>query len=83
MLEALEREIRGQLATAQDREGLLRRMEDSFSNVIQLSPAKGCLAEDPATEIEAMASFYLEAAKVAVSAGEREAANFGSDAGCV
>ncbi len=70
MLEALEREIRGQLAEARDRETLLRRLEDSFSNVIQLSPAKGCLAEDPAREIEAMASMYLEAAKVA---GRREA----------
>jgi hypothetical protein len=64
MLAALEREIRGQLATTRDREVLLRRLEDSFSNVIQLSPAKGCLAEDPAHEIETMASIYLEAAKV-------------------
>jgi hypothetical protein len=70
MLAAMEREIRGQLATAQDREALLRRLEDSFSNVIQLSPAKGCLAEDPAREIETMASIYLEVAKVG---GKREA----------
>jgi hypothetical protein len=70
MLAALEREIRGQLATTHDRELLLRRLEDSFSNVIQLSPAKGCLAEDPAQEIEALASMYLEAAKVG---GKREA----------
>ena len=65
MLAALEREIRGQLATTHDREGLLRRLEDSFSNVIQISPVKGCLAEDPAREIEAMASMYLDAAKLA------------------
>jgi Protein of unknown function (DUF3037) len=64
MLESLEREVRGQLATTHDRAVLLRRLEDSFSNVIQLSPAKGCLAEDPAREIEAMASIYLETAKV-------------------
>jgi hypothetical protein len=69
MLAALEGEIRGQLTTAQDRSALLRRLEDSFSNVIQLSPAKGLLAEDPAREIEAMASMYLEAAKVG---GKRE-----------
>jgi hypothetical protein len=68
MLEALEREIRGQLAG--DRATLLRRLEDSFSNVIQLSPAKGCLAEDPAREMEAMAQMYLETARVA---GPREA----------
>jgi Protein of unknown function (DUF3037) len=70
MLEALEREIRGQLAETHDREALLRRLEDSFSNVIQLSPTKGCLAEDPVREIETMASMYLEAAKVG---GKREA----------
>src|ERR1700683_2699730 len=64
MLAALEREIRGQLATTREREVLLRRLEDSFSNVIQLSPAKGCLAEDPVAEIDLMASIYLEAAKV-------------------
>jgi hypothetical protein len=69
MLAALEREIRGQLVETHDREDLLRRLEDSFSNVIQLSPAKGCLAEDPVREIEAMASLYLEAAKVG---GKRE-----------
>jgi hypothetical protein len=70
MLAALERDVRGQLATTHDREVLLRRLEDSFSNVIQLSPAKGCLAEDPVREIETMASMYLEAAKFG---GKREA----------
>jgi Protein of unknown function (DUF3037) len=69
MLEALEREIRGQLASTHDREVLLRRLEDSFSNVIQLSPAKGCLAEDPVAEMETMAAIYLEVAKVE---GKRE-----------
>jgi hypothetical protein len=69
VLAALEREIRGELATTRDREVLLRRLKDSFSNVIQLSPVKGCLAEDPVREIEAVASIYLEAAKVG---GKRE-----------
>lgn len=69
MLAALEREIRGQLTTAQDRAALLRRLQDSFSNVIQISATKGCLAEDPAAEIDAMASMYLEASKVG---GKRE-----------
>jgi hypothetical protein len=69
MLEALEREIRGQLGERRDREALRRRLEDSFSNVIQLSPAKGCLAEDPAVEIETMTSLYLEAAKVVGTRG--------------
>ena len=65
MLAALEREVRGKLADVRDRAVLFRRLEDSFSNVIQISPAKGCLADDPVAEIEAMASMYLEAAKVA------------------
>jgi hypothetical protein len=64
MLEALERDIRSQMVEARDRDALLRRLEDSFSNVIQLSPIKGCAAEDPRKEIEAIASIYLEAAKV-------------------
>jgi hypothetical protein len=64
VLAALEREIRGELATTRDREVLLRRLKDSFSNVIQLSPVKGCLAEDPVQEIDAMASIYLETTKV-------------------
>jgi len=68
-LEALERDIRRQLATIQDRKVLLRRLEDSFSNVVQLSPVKGCMAEDPVREMEEMASIYLEAAKVG---GKRE-----------
>jgi hypothetical protein len=70
MLEAMEQEIRGQLGQTHDREMLMRRLEDSFSNLIQISPAKGCLAEDPAAELETMASMYLEAARVG---GAREA----------
>ena len=69
MLVALEREVRGQLGSVSDRAVLLKRLEDSFSNVIQLSPMKGCLAADPVREIEAMASMYLESAKVG---GRRE-----------
>jgi len=64
MLEALELDIRKRLAAREDRAILLRQMEDSFSNAIQLSPTQKCLAEDPVVEIEAMASMYLEAAKV-------------------
>ncbi len=64
-----EREIRGQLIETRNRELLLLRLQDSFSNVIQLSPAKGCLAEDPAVEIETMTSLYLEAAKVVGTRG--------------
>ena len=61
MLETLEREIRGSLGEVKDREALIRRLQDSFSNAIQLSPTKGVLADEPALEIEALASLYLEA----------------------
>lgn len=70
MLEALERDFRGQLRETRGREALLRKLEDSFSNVIQLSATKGCLAEDPAKEMEALASMYLE---TPARAGRREA----------
>src|SRR5512143_2306135 len=43
VLEALEREIRGQLPAIADRDVLLRRLQDSFSNLIQISPGKACL----------------------------------------
>jgi hypothetical protein len=64
VLGALEREVRGQLAQVQDRDALLKRLQDSFSNVIQLSAAKGCVTQDPVAEIDAMARIYLEAARV-------------------
>ncbi|MGA9811844.1 MAG: DUF3037 domain-containing protein [Terriglobales bacterium] len=63
MLEALERDIRGQLGQARDREALLRKLDDSFSNLIQVSPTKGCLAQDPAKEIETIARLYFEGPK--------------------
>ena len=63
MLEALERDIRGQLAQAGEREALLRKLEESFSNLIQVSPTKGCLAEEPAKEMETIARLYFEGRK--------------------
>lgn len=64
MLEALGRDIRGQLGEPKDHAILLHWLEDVFSNVIQLSPAKRCLAEHPELEIETMASLYLEPARI-------------------
>jgi len=69
MLETLERDIRGSLAEVKDREALIRRLQDSFSNAIQLSPTKGVLADEPTLEIEALASLYLEPRQM----GKREA----------
>jgi Protein of unknown function (DUF3037) len=75
MLEALERDIRVQLGDVHERGVLLRRLEDSFSNVIQLSPTKGCLAEEPRKELEVLASLYFgdpkRMARAAVSGRRR------------
>jgi CO dehydrogenase nickel-insertion accessory protein CooC1 len=38
---------------------MLREMQDSWSNTVQLSPGKGYVTDDPATEIETLASKYL------------------------
>jgi hypothetical protein len=60
VLEALQREIRGQLEKKSDREMLIRRIQDSFSNTIQLSPMKACQTAAPAKEIEWLGKMYLE-----------------------
>jgi len=60
MLEALERDIRGEIAQLGDRELLIKKLQDSFSNLLQLSPTKGCLAEDPVQEMGVLESLYLE-----------------------
>src|SRR5262249_18493017 len=60
LLESLEAEMRDQLQTSGDREFLLRKIQDSFSNALQPSAFKACLAESPAAEADALASLYLE-----------------------
>jgi hypothetical protein len=61
MLEALEREIRERLREDKaGREWLLKKMQDSFSSAIRLSPAKAVLAESPQAELENLAQLYLE-----------------------
>ena len=60
LLEALEREVRVQLASTHDRDRLLRRLQDSFSNAIQVSEVKAFLGEEPQEEIEKLARTYLE-----------------------
>jgi Protein of unknown function (DUF3037) len=61
-LQALERDIRMRLQDVGSRADTLYRLQDLCSNVIQLSPSKGCLGEEPAREIENLAKLYLEAA---------------------
>lgn len=60
-LEALEQMVRARLEEGEaGREWLLKRMDDSFSNTIQVTPVKAVLAESPAAELEKLAEMYLE-----------------------
>jgi len=58
VLEALGREIEGLFLGGKGEE-ILKTMEDSFSNAVQLSPGTVCLGNDPEKEIEKLASQYL------------------------
>jgi len=59
MLEGLEEDLRSRLK-AGGREKFLHAIEDSFSNVLQLTPAKACLTESPVEELGKLAQMYLE-----------------------
>jgi hypothetical protein len=61
VLQALENDLRGQLRQMNgDRDIILRRIHDSFSNALQPSELQACLAESPAAEADALARLYLE-----------------------
>lgn len=61
LLEAVENELRDKLQTpAPDRDAVLKRIEESFSNTLQVSEIKGCMAESPAQEADFLAQLYLE-----------------------
>lgn len=61
LLEAVENELRDKMQNpAPDRDAVLKRIEESFSNALQLSEIKGCLAESPAQEADFLAQLYLE-----------------------
>jgi hypothetical protein len=59
MLDALKYEVGKQIQDVARREQFLRLLEDSFSNVVRVSPRKGCLADDPHQELALLASMYL------------------------
>ncbi|HYX70992.1 MAG TPA: DUF3037 domain-containing protein [Terriglobales bacterium] len=71
VLAALEGEVRTRLAETKDRDAFLRRIQESFSGSIQLSPTRACLAEEPQAELESLAAMYLESTR---RAGKRAAA---------
>lgn len=59
MLEAIEREIHEQLKSLPGQAELIRLLETSYSGIIQLSETRGCVTDDPAKEIEKLASIYF------------------------
>ena len=65
MLEALEGELRGRLLAGveADAKPVLDVIEDSFSNLLQMTEAKGCLAESMIAEIESLMRVYVEPRK--------------------
>lgn len=65
LLLALQKDIRAQLVDVRDREALIRRIEDSFSNRVQLSGVKGCMAANPAAELALLTRLYLKRRVVA------------------
>ena len=65
MLEELENELRGRLleAAQADVKPVLELIEDSFSNLLQVTEAKGCLAESMIAEVESLMRVYVEPRK--------------------
>ena len=61
MLEALENEMLARLAEepAQD-DALMRTIQDSLSNLLQITEAKACLAESMPAEMEQLSRLYVE-----------------------
>lgn len=65
VLEALQREIRQEVGQTRERAALLKRMEDSFSNLVQVSAVMPALTEKIAlTEVDDVARMFLETAKL-------------------
>ena len=60
IIEALEIELRLILQTPVDRDATLKRIHDSFSGTVQVSPVQGCLTDSPQEEMNRLAELYLE-----------------------
>ena len=65
LLEALEGEINARLRTAAtDVKPIVGIIEDSFSNSVQMTEARACLAENAAVEMDRLMQMYVEPLKV-------------------
>ena len=62
LLEGLEREIRSELAEGIGRAALLSRLQDSYSNALQVSEMRACFGGEPAKEMDNLVAIYLQTA---------------------
>lgn len=58
-LKAFARDIREQIRSQENRKQMLQQMKESFSNNIQLSTSRECVAQDPLSELEQLSVQYL------------------------
>lgn len=65
--ELVEREIRAELGNLRRREELLALISERFGAMLDVAPTKAVMTEDPAKEMELLASMYL----VPMARGER------------
>ena len=64
MLEALEYEVRERLSSgAAETALMMKALEDSFSNMLQISEPKACLADSIPAEMEQLSRLYIESRK--------------------
>ncbi|MFZ0662481.1 MAG: DUF3037 domain-containing protein [Acidobacteriaceae bacterium] len=61
MLEALESEVRRRLL--EEGQPVIKTLEDSFSNLLQITPSKACLAESMPAELEQLMALHVEVRK--------------------
>jgi hypothetical protein len=63
VLDGIFQEVQKRVSSANgDRAEILRTMQESFSNGVQLSPPRAVLTQDPARELEELARQYLKSA---------------------
>ncbi len=64
MLEALEYEVRERLSSGATETALMMKaLEDSFSNMLQVTEPKACLADSIPAEMEQLSRMYIESRK--------------------
>jgi hypothetical protein len=73
MLEAIGRDIQNRVANAQELPILLHELMDRYSNVIEISPVRQCLTDDPAKEMKGLAADLVEMSWIRLAADEVKA----------